>query len=142
MLTLPPSTGATIKSFSVYRHYFLAKLLFDPAFMTDDGKEHRSGISVYHRKSGARLLCLPLNTKSSVRQLVSLKQNLDLLINFDAENLNFWVLSGSRTSRLVTKPLAAAKPEQDCYLTSISNFALLKEKNFANIYLNWFSNQF
>ena len=98
VLTLPATEASIIERFEVLEAYILVKLQLVSEYPEVKVVEAYA-FTVYHRKSGARLLRCPISNHETL-EAMSLKTGLDLLLACDASKgqLRYWLTSGRQTS--------------------------------------------
>ena len=96
------------------------------------GDQFANEVAVYHRKSGARLLWLPVS--AGVRTgLVSLGANLDFFYCVEDVDLRCWLLSRRLTSKEACVPLTKAVNRH----LDLVRLACLKKGSLLSLHAKW-----
>ena len=139
MLTLTEEDSQKIYFYHVYEEYIVVILDYEETkvIKRDDGQMCDKAHAVYHRKSGARVLCFP-HVGYATYILTPLTPRLHFIIIHQRNNrhlvhrntLMFWLLSGDKCSRPMPKTSMIRKLD-------IFYPKCIKEGPWLNIYFDW-----
>ena len=131
MLRISDIKGCTISQFQVLKAHFFLRIWSTDDFIDSDGSKYQIAFTVYHRKSGARILLIRADHQFASVQLLS---GLHMVCCSIENRLRFWLLCGKWSSSMVKLPFSRVAPE---IAEDIDNFAMVRHFHTVKMYLKW-----